>query len=76
MQERKEQTKRQESLGLLTVNHVAKILNVHNRTVFRLIWSDTLKASKVGRQWRIHRDWVDEYLERQSENRSTDERQG
>lgn len=70
MQEIKEQPKRQESLGLLTVNHVAKILNVHNRTVFRLIWSDTLKASKVGRQWRIHRDWVDEYLERQSENRS------
>ena len=52
-------------MKLITVDDVAKILCVSEKTVYRLIWSGTLKAAKIGGQWRIDVEWVDEYVERQ-----------
>ena len=54
-------------MQLITVDDVAKILDVHRMTVIRLIKSNVLKAAKIGGQWRIDVDWVKEYVERQSE---------
>jgi excisionase family DNA binding protein len=40
-------------LELLTIPEAAARLKVHSNTVRRLIKAGELKASKVGRQWRI-----------------------
>lgn len=50
------------SSGVYDVESVAKILGVHNRTVLRFINSGKLKATKVGRQWRIKRTDLDELI--------------
>lgn len=39
--------------SLLTVQEVADVLRVHTRTAYRLIQSGSLKAIKVGNQWRV-----------------------
>ena len=56
-------------MQLITVDDVAKILNVHRMTVIRLIKSNALKAAKISGQWRIDVEWVKEYVERQSTNK-------
>jgi len=38
---------------VLTVEETARYLRVHYKTVYRLIRTKKLKASKVGRQYRI-----------------------
>lgn len=55
---------------LLSPTEVAEFFNVHRMTVIRLINSNKLRAVRVGGQWRIRREWVDEYIERQSEKQS------
>jgi excisionase family DNA binding protein len=50
--------------SLLTIRQVAKYLQVVPITVYRMIDRGDLKASKVGRVWRIRYQDVQEYLER------------
>jgi len=47
---------------LLTVNEVADLLRVSRMTVYRLIKEGQLKALRVGRNYRLREDDVDEYL--------------
>ena len=47
---------------LLTVNEVADLLRVSRMTVYRLIKEGSLKALRVGRNYRLREDDVDEYL--------------
>ena len=39
---------------LLTIDQTATLLNVHTRTVSRMIGRDELRAVKVAGRWRIH----------------------
>ena len=47
---------------LLTVAEVAAYARVSTRTVYRAIWAGKLRASRSGRQLRIHPDDVDAWL--------------
>jgi excisionase family DNA binding protein len=47
---------------LLTVNEVADLLRVSRMTVYRLIKEGQLAALRVGRNYRLREDDVDEYL--------------
>jgi excisionase family DNA binding protein len=44
------------------VNEVADLLRVSRMTVYRLIKDGQLKAMRVGRNYRLREDDVDEYL--------------
>lgn len=48
---------------ILTSEQVAKILQVHPFTVLKFIKQGKLKASKLGRVYRIRRSDVDEFLD-------------
>ncbi len=50
---------------LLTVAEVADLLRVSTMTVYRLIRSGDLPAVRVGRNYRVRRADLDEYLEQQ-----------
>lgn len=47
---------------LLTVNEVADLLRVSRMTVYRLIKEGQMPALRVGRNYRLREDDVDEYL--------------
>jgi excisionase family DNA binding protein len=48
---------------LLTVREVAELLRVHQRTAYRLITGGTIKAIKIGSQWRVPEAALMEYIE-------------
>ncbi len=48
---------------LLTINEVARMLNVHEITIRRHIKRGKLKAVRVGRQIRVRREDVEEFME-------------
>ncbi|NQU44529.1 helix-turn-helix domain-containing protein [bacterium] len=47
---------------MLSVETVAERFNVSPRTVIRLIERRQIKALRVGRQWRISKEWLEEWL--------------
>jgi excisionase family DNA binding protein len=51
---------------LLTVNEVAAILRVSNMTVYRLIKGGQISAIRVGKNYRIKENDVNDYLSRGS----------
>jgi len=55
---------------ILTAEQVAKILQVHPFTVLKFIKQGKLKASKLGRVYRIRRRDVDEFLDNQIEQKA------
>ena len=48
----------------LTVQEVAGIMRVSSMTVYRLIKSGALRATRVGGSWRIGTSDVDDFLEK------------
>lgn len=48
---------------LLTVREVADYLRVHQRTAYRLITDGSIKAIKIGSQWRVTEAALMEFLE-------------
>jgi excisionase family DNA binding protein len=66
------QPSRTQSIGtpssLLTVREVAEVMRVSNMTVYRLIRSGELVATRVGRSYRIWEGDVRAYLTRGSGN--------
>jgi excisionase family DNA binding protein len=48
----------------LTVQEVAELMRVSTMTVYRLIKAGDLRASRVGRSFRVRAGDVDAYLER------------
>ena len=54
---------RDEEQDMLTYAQVAKLLQVSERTIKRLVASGRLKSSRVGRQRRFARADVEAYLE-------------
>ena len=49
---------------LLTVREVAARMRVSNMTVYRLIQAGDLRATRVGRSYRLREGDVDSYLSR------------
>lgn len=52
---------------VLTPEQVGKILQIHPLTVLRYIKSKQIKASRLGRVYRIKEEDVDRFLEKQSQ---------
>ncbi|MBL7686083.1 MAG: helix-turn-helix domain-containing protein [Deltaproteobacteria bacterium] len=46
----------------MSIKEVAVKLNLHEMTIYRLIKSKSLPAFKVGGQWRIRRQFLDNWL--------------
>ncbi len=51
---------------ILRPDGTAAYLKLSLPTVMDLIHNGDLKAAKVGRQWRVRRTWIHEYLDRQA----------
>lgn len=49
---------------LISVNKAASVLGVHPNTVRSMAKQGILPAKKFGRQWRIHRERFEKWLER------------
>lgn len=48
---------------LLTVKEVAQALRVHARTAYRLVTEGTIRAVKIGSQWRVPESALVEFIE-------------
>ncbi|MBL7201984.1 MAG: helix-turn-helix domain-containing protein [Anaerolineae bacterium] len=51
---------------MMTIDQVAKYLNLHPLTVRRLARDGKIPAFKVGRQWRVKRELLDQWIEENS----------
>ncbi|MDD3310518.1 helix-turn-helix domain-containing protein [Pseudodesulfovibrio sp.] len=49
--------------ALLTVKEVAELLRVHQRTAYRLITDGTIRAVKIGSQWRVPEQALLDFIE-------------
>lgn len=49
--------------ALLTVREVADALRVHQRTAYRLISDGSIRAIKIGSQWRVPEEALFEYID-------------
>lgn len=49
---------------MLSVETIAKQFNVSQRTVVRLIEKREIQALRVGRQWRVRKEWLDAWIAR------------
>lgn len=47
---------------LLNVEEVAKVLQLHVMTVYRLVKEGKLPGFKVGGRWRFHRNALDDWM--------------
>ena len=57
---------------MLTVEMLAKRFNVCGRTVIRLIQDREIRALRVGRQWRFKKEWVEEWVARNTTQTNED----
>lgn len=46
----------------LTVDELAQRLRVSERTIQRIVRRKEISAIRIGRQWRFRREWIDEWL--------------
>lgn len=51
---------------IMTIEQVARYLSLHELTVRRLAREGEIPAFKVGRQWRVKRDLLDRWIEREA----------
>jgi len=51
---------------ILTVEEVAELLKTSTKTVYNLINEKKLKATKIGRSWRVTRTDIFDYLSKNS----------
>ncbi|MGB9681535.1 MAG: GAF domain-containing protein [bacterium] len=54
---------------LLTVEEVAKFLDISETAVYKLIASGELRYVKLARFYRFKKEWIDEFLERESQRK-------
>jgi excisionase family DNA binding protein len=47
---------------MLTLPEVAKLLRVHESTIYRLLRRRELPAFKIGRDWRFRRDSIERWM--------------
>lgn len=46
----------------LTINEISKKLGITRQAISRAIKSGRIKAVRIGKQYRISKEWFDEYL--------------
>jgi len=51
---------------IMTIEQVARYLSLHELTVRRLARDGEIPAFKVGRQWRVKRELLDKWIEREA----------
>jgi excisionase family DNA binding protein len=49
----------------MTIKEVAEYLDVHPATVYRLAQRGKIPAFKIGSDWRFHKRYIDEWIDRQ-----------
>ena len=49
---------------VLTPKGAAEYLGVHLITIYRMIKNRQLPAARVGGQWRLRKEWLNEFLEK------------
>ena len=55
-------SRRARKSNLMTIEEVAEYLRVHTSTVYRLVRQGALPAVKIGKQWRVDRETLAEWL--------------
>ena len=55
-------------MELMTVKEVSKVLKVSRQAVCKAISEGRIKALKVGKRYRISKDWLEEYLKNGGDN--------
>jgi len=50
----------------MTIEEVAAYMQVSRFTIYRLVKSRTMPGTKIGRQWRFHRQEIDRWLKERS----------
>jgi len=58
---------------LLTIEEVAKYLNVNRFTVYRLVAQKRLPAFKVGNQWRFSKEMIEAWLMKRANDSRSEE---
>jgi excisionase family DNA binding protein len=56
----------EENLPIMTIAEVARHMGLQELTVRRLARDGVIPALKLGRQWRIKRDLLEEWIEKRS----------
>jgi excisionase family DNA binding protein len=51
---------------IMTIGEVARYLSLHELTVRRLAREGKIPAFKIGRQWRVKKDLLDHWIERET----------
>ena len=51
---------------IMTIEEVAQYLSLHELTVRRLAREGKIPAFKIGRQWRVKKDLLDRWIERET----------
>jgi excisionase family DNA binding protein len=57
---------REDGDHIMTVEEVARYLSLHELTVRRLAREGEIPAFKIGRQWRVKKDLLDRWIERET----------
>jgi excisionase family DNA binding protein len=57
---------REDGDHIMTVEEVAQYLSLHELTVRRLAREGEIPAFKIGRQWRVKKDLLDRWIERET----------
>ena len=57
---------REDGDHLMTVEEVARYLSLHELTVRRFAREGEIPAFKIGRQWRVKKDLLDRWIERET----------
>ena len=47
---------------LMTIEEVAAYMQISRFTVYRLAKGQSIPATKIGRQWRFHKDEIDRWM--------------
>ena len=50
---------------VMTIKEVAKYLGVHTSTIYRYAQQGAIPAFKIGSDWRFHRKYIEEWIEKQ-----------
>ena len=50
---------------VMTIKDVAEYLGVHPMTVYKFAKTGKIPAFKIGSDWRFHRKYIDEWIDRQ-----------
>lgn len=47
---------------VMTIEEAAEYLKAHPQTIYKMVREGRVQAAKVGREWRIHKETLDNYL--------------